>query len=61
MLLNPGLILLLLLTLRNLRLAKSFLLSPTLSEPYRPADELGVILEMDQTDAVLHKVFSVLI
>lgn len=61
MLLNPGLILLLLLTLRNLRLAKSFRLSPTLSEPYRPADELGVILEMDQTDAVLHKVFSVLI
>lgn len=61
MLLNPGVILLLLLTLRNLRLAKSFLLSPTLSEPYRPADELGVILEMDQTDAVLHKVFSVLI
>lgn len=61
MLLNPGLTLLLLLTLSNLRLAKSFLLSPTVSEPYRPANELGAILEMDQTEAVLPKVFSILI
>lgn len=35
--------------------SKTFLLSPALSEPNRTTDELGITLEMDPAEAVLHE------